>query len=289
MSASFFLCPVCGGPLFREGNALRCPQGHSYDRSAAGYVHLLPANRMHSRAPGDDRDMAAARSRFLSGGWYDILSDRLAALCLTLGPRDPALLDSGCGEGHYTRHLARALRDAGQNPRVAGIDISKESVRRAAKRDPDTEYAVASAYALPVPDGAADILLNCFSPLALSEFRRVTKPGGLFLYVVPGPRHLWEMKTLLYDSPYPNPEQETPYEGFSYLDIVPLETRLTLPSRETIADLFAMTPYFWKTPRAGRERLAAAETLDLTVQFRIHVFRRTADASAPQAAGAARS
>ena len=52
--------------------------------------------------------------------------------------------------------------------------------------------------------------------MAIDEFRRVLKPGGHFLYVVPGADHLWELKRVLYDAPYPNEEKETPYEGFTY-------------------------------------------------------------------------
>lgn len=58
---------------------------------------------------------------------------------------------------------------------------------------------MASVYHLPVADRSADLLLNCFSPLALDEFRRVLRPGGGFLYVVPGAKHLWELKQVLYD------------------------------------------------------------------------------------------
>ena len=44
-----------------------------------------------------------------------------------------------------------------------------------------------------------------------------------FLYVVPAARHLWELKEVLYDAPYPNEEKETPYEGFTYREIVPVD------------------------------------------------------------------
>jgi 23S rRNA (guanine745-N1)-methyltransferase len=36
-----------------------------------------------------------------------------------------------------------------------------------------------------------------------------------------------------------------------------------------------MTPYAWKTPKAGVERLAALESLTVTAQFRIHVMEKT--------------
>ena len=57
---SLFRCPLCEKPLRREEGAYRCPSGHSFDIAREGYTHLLPANRKHSAAPGDDREMAAA-------------------------------------------------------------------------------------------------------------------------------------------------------------------------------------------------------------------------------------
>ena len=55
----------------------------------------------------------------------------------------PALLDSGCGEGYYTQGLFQALARAGRAPEVAGVDISKFALRRAAKRVKEGEFAVA--------------------------------------------------------------------------------------------------------------------------------------------------
>ena len=66
---SLFTCPICGQPLCAEEDRYVCSGGHSFDRAREGYVNLLPANRQHSKAPGDDKEMAAARSRFLEGGW----------------------------------------------------------------------------------------------------------------------------------------------------------------------------------------------------------------------------
>ena len=271
---SLFRCPVCGAPLEREPHVYRCPAGHSYDIAKEGYTYLLPPNQKHSAAPGDDKGMAAARRDFLSKGYYKPLLNTLCNEIIARSGDAPAILDAGCGEGWYTAGVYQALRSAGKTPRMAGTDISKFILRYAAKREKGVEFAVASSYRLPMADGSLDILLNCFSPLALEEFRRVLRPGGTFLYVVPAAEHLWELKEVLYDRPYPNEEKETPYEGFAYEAIVPVDQRITLESQSDIHALFQMTPYYWKTPKAGAERLAELDRLDCRIAFRVHIFRK---------------
>lgn len=270
---SLFTCPICAAPLAREGQTYRCPNRHSYDVAREGYVHLLPANKKHSANPGDDRDMAAARTRFLDGGWYAPLRDALCRLTLEHTGPEAGVLDAGCGEGYYTNGIFSALQNARKSFSLAGVDLSKAALKKAARRTPGAEFAVASVYHLPAADRSVDLLLDCFAPLALEEYRRALRPGGVFLYVVPAPRHLMEMKAALYDRPYENPEEAIAYDGFEYLDIVPVEAEMAL-DHEALMDLFRMTPYTWKTPKEGVERLAALNSLDVTAAFRIHVFRK---------------
>ena len=273
---SFFRCPLCQSPLTRGEHIYTCPSGHSFDCSAAGYVHLLPANRKHSQNPGDDKAMVAARSDFLERGYYAPLRD---ALC-TLAAGDagdleaPALLDSGCGEGYYTYGLWQALSQGGRTPEIAGVDISKFALRRAAKRVKAGEFAVASVYQLPVADGRADLLTNVFSPLCHQEFARVVRPGGRFYYVVPSARHLWEMKAVLYDRPYENPVRRESYPGFVRQGVEQVRYSLSLTDPADITALFHMTPYAWKTPKSGVQRLAGLDRLDTQAGFDIHCYQK---------------
>ena len=271
---SLFTCPICAAPLTREGRTYTCPSRHSYDIAREGYVHLLPANRKHSKNPGDDREMAVARTRFLDGGWYAPLRDALCRLAVAYLPQGGALLDAGCGEGYYTQGIFSAMQNSGKSFQLAGVDLSKPALKRAARRVPGGEFAVASVYHLPVADQSMDLLLDCFAPLALEEYRRALRPGGVFLYVVPAPQHLMELKQVLYDHPYENPEEAVAYDGFSYLDIIPVSAVLSIPDHQTLMDLFHMTPYTWKTPKNGVERLDALSRLEITMDFRVHVFRR---------------
>lgn len=273
---SLFCCPLCSAPLDRCGSHYLCPSGHSFDQAAAGYVHLLPANRKHSKNPGDDKEMVAARSAFLEHGHYAPLLSALSeeVTALTSGLSAPVLLDAGCGEGYYTQGLSQAMERAGQSPQTAGIDLSKFALRRAAKRLPSGEFAVASVYHIPVRDNCADIVTNIFSPLATEEFARVLRPGGFFLYVVPSARHLWEMKEILYEKPYENPVKRENYSGFVWKGSKPVRYVLSLSNSEDIMALFHMTPYAWKTPRQGVLRLAALSSLECQVGFDIHLYQK---------------
>ena len=272
MNQSLFVCPICQKALYREAGTYRCETGHSFDIAREGYVNLLPANQKHSGNPGDDREMVNARTRFLDGGWYAPLREALCACVVKAAKERPVLIDAGCGEGYYTSKLTEMI--SAKNGRTAGIDLSKAAVRRAARRCPQTEIAVASVYHLPLGDECADILVDCFSPLAAEEFCRVLKPGGFFLYVVPGPQHLWELKEILYENPYENAVREEHYPGFEQQESVPIEFRFRLERSEDIAALFHMTPYTWKTPKNGAERLAQLCELDVTAQFRILIYQK---------------
>lgn len=271
---SLFVCPLCGGVLYATARSYVCGQNHVFDIASEGYVNLLPANRKHAKQPGDDRDMVRARNRFLSQGFYSPLRDALSAHIARTAPDTAAFLDCGCGEGYYAAGIVEALNAAGKAPCAAGIDISKSAVRLAAKRLKTGEFAVASCYHLPLADESVDVLLNCFSPLALEEFRRVLKPGGAFYYVVPAPKHLWEMKEILYDAPYENPRVSPEYDGFARTETFSVARRILLPSQDILSDLFTMTPYLWKTPRAGIERLKLLDNLEVETSFDIHVYQK---------------
>lgn len=94
---SLFVCPLCGKALTRTEKSCVCPAGHSFDLAKEGYCHLLPANRKHSKMPGDDKDMAAARSAFLSKGYYAPLREELCRLAVSMTGNAPTVLDAGCG------------------------------------------------------------------------------------------------------------------------------------------------------------------------------------------------
>lgn len=277
---SLFICPICGGSLVRNpsGHSLICPHGHCYDLAREGYVNLLLPNQRGARNPGDNKQMVAARRRFLDKGYYQPLAARLSELVAgraqRWGRERPVLLDAGCGEGYYTVQMAKALRCVCPQSQAAGVDISKWAVAAACKRDSSVRYAVDSLNHIPMTDGSVDCLTNVFAPLVPQEFHRVLRPGGSFLLVIPGPEHLWELKTAVYDHPYPNHPEDTDLEGFVLEEQAALTGTVRLDCQDDIACLFAMTPYFWKTSPADAAKLESLSSLTVRYEFTLLHYRR---------------
>ncbi len=261
-----FCCPVCGEELNLEERTYRCEKGHCFDAAKEGYVNLFASGKGKD-IHGDDKEMVASRTMFLEGGYYKPLRDKICEIVKEMGKIETSLLDAGCGEGYYTGAYSEITTDC------VGVDISKAAVKHAAKHCKNARFAVASVYHLPLPDDSFDVVVNCFSPNAPEEFSRVLKNDGLLVYVVPAPKHLWELKEILYDTPYENQEKTEEYPGFELCDIYAVTTKFALDTNEKIQALFHMTPYTWNTPKDGAERLSDMQRLDVTADFRIHVYK----------------
>ena len=74
-----FRCPVCSQELKKEEKIWVCPQGHTFDIAAKGYVNLLMSNSSGAKRHGDDRLMINARRDFLSKGFYTPLREAVQA------------------------------------------------------------------------------------------------------------------------------------------------------------------------------------------------------------------
>lgn len=256
-------CPICQAPLQTVDNGVACPANHRFDRARQGYLNLLPVQHKNSRDPGDNQAMVEARRRFLDGGHYAPLAERLAQLAAERAPA--RWLDIGCGEGYYTAQIAQAL------PGTDGyaLDISREAVKRACKRAPQLEWLVASMARVPLADASCDLLASVFSPLDWNEARRLLAPGGGLLRMGPTREHLWELRARLYD-------EVRDYDEEKHLTLIPegmhlahsetLGYELQLDDPQARADLLAMTPHGW---RASAERRAAVIDAPLRVRVAI--------------------
>lgn len=267
----FFVCPKCMEKLNIYDSFAKCAEGHTYDKSRFGYYNLLLSDK--GGVHGDNAEMVLSRRKFLSAGFYEPLAERIAKTCAALLPKGGTVLDAGCGEGYYTE---RVFREISHLPitRVAAFDISKEAAKRTARRIPEADVAVASTYRMPVPDGAADLLLNVFSPIAIEETSRVIAGGGYFVMVIPAEEHLFGLKRAVYETPYKNTVDDTAISGFELVSKEELKYPIKLTSVDDIKSLFMMTPYAYRTRPADREKIFSLEELQTDVHFLILVYRK---------------
>lgn len=262
-------CPICKNMLYSNGVSLLCCNHHTFDISRYHYVNLAMDNRSSKKHHGDDRLMIRSRRDFLDKGYYKAFRDLVVNTALDFLDENSNIVDVGCGEGYYTDALQRAC-----NGQVLGIDLSKDALRYAGKRNNQVLFAVAGANSIPVPDSSCHMILNLFAPYFPEEFSRVLVPGGILLRGVPTEDHLWGLKKAVYDQPYRNPAPETQLDGFEYADQKKLKYTIELETAEDIQNLFRMTPYYYKTGIRDQEKLSRQNHLITELGFAIQIYRK---------------
>ena len=266
-----FICPVCSAPLKLEGRSFLCQNRHCFDRAKQGYVNLLTNGGSH----GDNREMIRARRDFLWAEHYSPLADELcrAIADCALPDRVTDIVDAGCGEGYYTAKVDSYLRERGIEHHICGIDVSRDACAYAAKAVKAADFAVASVYSMPFADQSADIVTSLFAPSAPEEYIRVLRPEGKLIIALPGVRHLYGLKEILYDTPYENELSEFGVDGFTLTDRKSIAFTRSLDNQSAQA-LFAMTPYYYNTPESGHRRLAECDRLTTEIEFELAVYRK---------------
>lgn len=95
-----------------------------------------------------------------------------------------AVLDVGCGEGRF----CRILREHSPGATCTGVDLTAALIERARELDPNGEYRVGKAEALPYEADSFDLVVSYLTlididdvPAALAEMTRVLRPGGSLL------------------------------------------------------------------------------------------------------------
>ena len=272
-----FCCPKCKGELVVDKQAAKCKNGHSYDESKYGYYNLFLTNVGGTH--GDNKEMVLARRAFLGGEYYKPLLERLCELVLRYTRPGGLLVDAGCGEGYYTNAIENALFARDNHTRVAAFDISKDAVRQLVKKNHRICAAVAGAYDMPVADGCVATVVNTFSPFAADEIIRTLEDDGILVMAIPESDHLYELKQILYKTPYKNVPKDPEIAGLRLEHDERVSFVMQLDGKENILSLFKMTPYAYRTPKECASRLESLNHLDCTADFRLFVYRKVTQAS----------
>lgn len=267
-----FHCPLDGQALAAANNALKCPNGHSFDLAKEGYCNLLLVQQKASLDPGDNKEMVEARRRFLATGYFDPIADKLAEFVKGLGIEKPSVLDAGCGEGYYLARLQESMPEAS----YSGIDISKWAIKAAAKSHKKIAWAVASSKQLPFAKNSLDLILCLFGFPFWESFNSVLKRDGYLLLVDPAPEHLWELRELIYEKVKATDLSKIDgalAAGFELVREEMLTFDITLDSSAAIHDLLAMTPHGYRINAEGKARLAEVKKLTTRASMAFRVLR----------------
>ncbi len=270
-------CPLC-----QQSMTLRVSSGgasaslvcagarrHCYDVASSGYINL--ATPGHSDG-GDSKDAVRARRDFLNLGYYAPAAEGLVD-AVSRYARNGVLIDAGCGEGYYSELLAK------KGFSVACVDLSRPAVDAAAKRFSRAGlshgfFGVASVYTLPFADESADVLVNVFAPCAEQEFCRVLKPNGILAVMYAGKDHLMGLKQAIYDTVHENDGRADLPKDLRQIDEQRVHFEISVEGSDALQNLFAMTPYYWKTSREDGEKLKKLAILTTTVDMMIAIYKK---------------
>lgn len=270
-------CPLCQTPIALVSNVIKCANHHSFDKAKAGYVNLLPVQFKKSKAPGDDKNMVRARREFHQQQGYAPLKQKMVSLLAQHANTESqpfVVYDAGCGEGSYLAACVTGLNQQGIRAVGAGSDISKVAVELAAKAYKNQQFVVASSYDLPLQDESVDAAIQVFAPGSSEEYARVLKPSGLLMTVDPAPEHLFELKSLVYDTPEAHKVASTARTGFTLLNAETLRFSLPLVTEAQRIALIKMTPYYWSLPEQKLHHIVQQLT-EVTADFNIQLFRKS--------------
>ncbi len=287
MIKTILQCPNCLKALRQGEKQYFCPSGHNFDIARKGYVNLLLASHTGAGNPGDTKEMLQSRRDFLNKGYYETFSDSLNTIVsladlqsnnlqsLPEAKDSPVIsyniLDAGCGDGYYISRLRQSLSEDKEKINFYGTDVSKDAINYAAGRDKAIRFAVASSYHLPVLNNTIDYILCIFAPRDEQEFIRILKPSGKLIVAVPGSRHLFGLKQMMYQEPEEIGVKGTVKQGFRLVTEKNVRYEIVLNDKQDILNLFRMTPYY---RHADAQALMNLDKLSTEVDINILVYER---------------
>jgi len=261
-------CPKCSEALHVEVKSLKCLNGHTYDVSKKGTCNFV----LGYGEENYNLNMLEARERVIKEGLFDGIIDEVATSIyrdlkekVNEGPVN--ILDAGCGDGSHIEMIGKILKDKGVDVQLFAVDISKDGINIAGRKDNEALYFVADLSHLPFKEKSMDVIINILSPVNYKDFKRVLKEDGRVYKVIPDTRYLVELRELYGLNEYHNDEivshlreNAKVYADDKILYHVNVEKYLD--------DLLLMTPMLWERELKDTE----FELKEITVETELFTF-----------------
>lgn len=271
---TIFACPICNSSIkVFEFKSLICSNHHTFDFAKQGYINLTT----HSVNTKYNKDLFEARRKLITeSGFFEPLNHSIAKVINNhVGTIETiSILDSGCGEGSHLSNICDIVSsDFYKRVVGVGIDISKEGIMVASKNYTNKIWAVADLSNTPFKNTQFDVILNILSPSNYAEFKRVLKPDGIVIKVVPQSHYLKELREHLFQKPekqnYSNAETVERFkESFQFVECSRLSYTMNL-NKPYIQSLVQMTPLTWTTTEERVKSFLNQDSAQITVDFDI--------------------
>ncbi|MFB5268656.1 putative RNA methyltransferase [Paenibacillus enshidis] len=280
---NIFACPLCSTPLHvTNQTSLVCKKGHCYDIARQGYVNWLS----HTPKTKYDQSLFTARYSLHRHGFFAPLTECIVEAIIEHMDSETSriskasetgrlikIMDAGCGEGS---HLVDVLNGMGNKTAYellgAGVDISKEGIRMAAKAAASAIWCAADLAKAPFADGQFHCILNILSPSSYGEFKRLLANGGMVIKVVPESGYLQELREALHGGgthSYSNQATLELFEShFQLTDRRRVSYKLSLEGPQ-LEHLLKMTPLSWQASAEDVRRVLKQEQMDITVDLTV--------------------
>ena len=264
-------CIHCGLPLHQEDSSFVCPHHHRFDGAKQGYYYLSKTKLSPTKY---DKELFNARRHIIQNtALYDALHRQFDTIISTQLTKAPTLvIDAGSGEGS---HLMRMRQYLPKSTAFIGADLAKDGIQLATEYNGAIFSIIADLANLPIQDETAEIIFSILSPANYQEFKRILKPHGLVIKVIPNADYLVEVREALAQYHLVEP---TVYDNSKVLEVFThhfpdchrylIHDKVHLSYQDKQA-LLKMTPLAWQLSEEQKEQLVQSLsnqiTLDCTV------------------------
>lgn len=260
-------CTICHSEIkMMDSKSLVCENGHSFDLAKQGYVNMLQkqVSTMY------DHTLFDARKRIIYDyKFYDKVHQKISKIIDEALQEGGLVFDAGSGEGTHLNAIFNHLDK--DSIHGIGLDISKDGIVMAAKNYSDLNWLVGDLTQTPFKEHSLDIILSFLSPANYSEFKRIMKPNGLLIKIIPGSHYLKEIREHLSDEDKEYENTDTVNLMRNKVDVIS-EERVTYErevDEEVLRDILTMTPLTWHISESQIESILKNHHEIITVDLHI--------------------
>jgi 2-polyprenyl-6-hydroxyphenyl methylase / 3-demethylubiquinone-9 3-methyltransferase len=157
---------------------------------------------IHEDVPAEHYDVGISHNLFQKY-WH---KRRFEEVTKVIVPVEGAVLDVGCHGGTFTERILSKIG----SKKIYGVDVSASAIKKIQKRFPFGQFKLADAAELPFKSNFFDAVF-CLEVLehvdnpekAIAEIKRVLRPGGYAVLLVPSESLLFKFVWFLWTLYYP--------------------------------------------------------------------------------------